>query len=178
MARRVLLGRPQKELVMHVRGRLLAALVFAVSLSPACLSAGGDDCFALAPPITTGVDGSWEISQLAEDGSALDLSSTLFVRIESASQNADGGVPAMCSGSSGVSLVVTYLAGDDQFKDAAMSGTFYPSQAGAGTLALKLGALSVSAQVKGDGTVVSTTSSWHDDAGTRSALVILTRTAL
>jgi hypothetical protein len=163
---------------MHVRGRLLAALVFSVSVSSACLSPGGDACPAHAPPITTGVEGSWEISQLAEDGSAPDLSSILFVRIESASQNADAGVAAICNGSGGVSLVVTYLSGDDQFKDAAMSGIFYPSQAGAGTLDLKLGDLSINANLQGDWTVGSTASSWHDEAGTRSALVILTRTAL
>ena len=78
------------------------------------------------------------------------------------------------------SLTVTYLAGDDGFKDAVMSGVFTPSssQVGDGMVSLQLGDLSVTAAIQVDGTVVSTSSSWRDDAGTISAIVTLMRTAL
>lgn len=113
------------------------------------------------------------------DGSTLDVSSILFVRISSAPQDKDGGAAAACRGPANVSLDVTYLAGDDGFKDAVMSGVFTPSsQMGDGMVVLQLGDLSVTAAIHADGTVVSTSSSARNDAGTVSAIVTLMRTAL
>jgi hypothetical protein len=166
---------------MDRRSRLLVALVFSVSVSTACFSSA-PDCFAHETPIvTTGVDGSWELTILENgDGSTLNVSSILFVRISRAPQDTDGGAAAACGGPANVSLNVTYLAGDDGFKDAVMSGVFTPSsQVGDGMVVLQLGDLSVTAAIHADGTVVSTSSSVRNDAGTTmSAIVTLMRTAL
>jgi len=165
---------------MDRRSGLLLALVFSVSVSTACFPSV-PDCFAHETPIvTTGVDGSWELTILENgDGSTLNVSSILFVRISAAPQDTDGGAAATCRGPAKVSLNVTYLAGDDGFKDAVMSGIFTPSsQVGDGTVVLQLGDLSVTAAIHADGTVVSTSSSVRNDAGTMSAIVTLMRTAL
>ena len=49
-----------------------------------------------------------------------------------------GGAAAACGGPANVSLKVTYLAGDDGFKDAVMSGVFTPSSQVGGVSMLRL----------------------------------------
>jgi len=168
---------------MHRRGRLLVALVSSVvGLSPACLPPGPSPCVAHGGPVnTTAVEGSWEISLLTDgDGSTLNVSSIFFVSVSRAPETTDGGTAAICNGPTNALLIVTYLAGDDRFKGADLSGGFTPLsvQAANGMLSLKLGGLSIDAAIQSDGTVVSTSSSLRDDAGTASVLVTLTRTAL
>ena len=157
------------------------AAIWVLAVSASCVSPKPPECVPDQPPISTfAVQGSWEISLLAGDGSTLDVSSMLFVRIAKTPDNADAGTFETCRSPSEAQLTVTFLSGDNQFKNAAMSGTFAPSasQAGAGILSLQLGALSVEATVGADATVDSSSGSWRDDAGSRGMSVVLMRTSL
>ena len=102
-----------------------------------------------------------------------------FVRISRAPET-NGGTADLCSAPTKAALDVAYLAGDDRFKNAQMSGVFTRSSAGAadGSLQLQLGDLSVDAAIRADATVTSSSGLTRGDGGTAPILVPLVRTSI